>query len=480
MSRTLLSQTGATLYQQVADRIEGLIEGGTLRPGARIPSVRKLSRQLSVSVTTVLEAYRRLEDRGIVEARPQSGYYVRAPRLVPPEPRKTASCETATLPAIGDLVLRLVKEANRPDLVPLGAAVPHPDFLPTARLNRLLARVVRDDPLASQSYDTVEGLEDLRVQIARRSLESGCSVRPEEVVTTAGAQEALHLAIRAVTRPGDAVAVESPTYYGLIEALETLHLRAIEIATDPRDGICLEELQEAMERERIRACVLVPSFGNPLGHCMPDSKRQHLVSVLARGDIPLIEDDAYGDLGFGVQRPKAIRAFDRDGRVLLCSSLSKTLAPGYRIGWVLPGRYQKTIERLKFSTSIATATPTQMAVATYLATSGFDRHLRALRRTYRELVARVSGAVAERFPPGTRVTRPQGGHVLWVELPPRVDALRLHRQAVQAGISIAPGPLFSPTQRYRNFIRLNCAVPWSIGVENALETLGSMVAEQTP
>jgi len=477
MSRTT---TRPTLYRQVADRIEGLIEGGTLRPGQRIPSVRRLSAQLSVSISTVLEAYRVLEDRQLVEARPQSGYYVRAPRQRPPEPERTASLDAPLRMDAGDVALQLVAAGNRPDLVPLGAAIPSPEFLPTKKLNRLLAQVARRDPQLSQSYDAVEGYEALRVQIARRALEAGCSLHPRDLITTSGAQEAIQLCLRAVTEPGDTVIIETPTYYGMIEAIASLHLRALEIATDPQEGICLEDLEEALSRESVAAVVLCPSFGNPLGHNMPETKRRELLGILRGHDLPLIEDDAYGELAFEAQRPKAVKAFDEDGRVLLCSSFSKTLAPGYRIGWTAPGRYLKKVQRLKFSSSVATATPTQMAVAAFLESGGFDRYLRSLRRTYRDLVTRMACAIGDAFPAGTRVTRPQGGHVLWVEMPRGVDAMRLHERALAEGISVAPGPLFSAADRYPNCIRVNCAVPWSDRVAAAAATLGRLARETRP
>jgi DNA-binding transcriptional MocR family regulator len=465
----------ATLYEQLAERITRLIEGGTLRPGDRIPSVRKLSAQMSVSVTTVLEAYRLLEDRALIEARPQSGYYVRTRHVAPPEPAKTVSEQSPSDLAVTDLVMRTLEDGHRDDLVSLGAAIPSPEFLPTERLNRILARVVRQDPRCSQSYDTVAGYEPLRVQVARRLLEAGCSVTPDEIITTSGAQEAVHLCLRAVTQPGDTVIVESPTYYGLLEALESLHLKALEIATDPRDGICLEDLGDAVASGEVAACALVPSFGNPLGHCMPDDKKRELVRLLAEAEVPLVEDDVYGDLCYDARRPRAVKAFDETGNVLLCSSFSKTLAPGYRIGWAIPGRHTREVERLKFSSAVATATPTQMAVAAFLESGGFDRYLRRLRRTYQELVRRMTAAVAEHFPEGTRVPRPRGGHVLWIELPEGADSLKLHEDALAAGISIAPGPIFSACERYQNFIRLNCAVPWSPRVEEAVRVLGSLV-----
>lgn len=468
------------LYLQVAGRIESMIEGGTFAPGERVPSVRKLSQQLSVSITTVLEAYRVLEDRALLEARPQSGYYVRTPAPRAPEPRPTASAKNPETPEIGDLALRFLLSSQRRDVLALGSAVPHPDFLPVARLNRLLVQAVRKDPSASQSYDHVAGLEALRVQIGRRALDAGCALSPEDIVTTSGAQAAVHLCLRAVTHPGDTVVVETPTYYGLLEALESLHLVALEVATDPRTGVVLEELEAVLGRQRIAACVLSPTFGNPLGHCMPDPAKRHLVALLARHRVPLIEDDVYGELAFTSPRPRAAKSFDREGLVLLCSSFSKSVAPGYRIGWTAPGRYRTKVEKLKFSSSVATATPTQMAIAAFLAEGGYDRTLRRLRREYRDLTARMALAVAEAFPAGTRVTRPGGGHVLWVEMPTPVDSVRLHEEALAIGVSVAPGILFSASGRYRNCIRLNCALPWTPRLERAIEDLGRLAADQIP
>lgn len=466
-----------TLYQRVAERIQGLVDGGTLRPGERIPSVRRLSAQLSVSVTTVLEAYRVLEDRGVIEARPQSGYYVRARHQTPPLPRKTECAPTPMPLEDGERILRIVNEAAQPGIVCLGSAVPSHEFFPNARLNRELARAVREEPERALAYDVVEGHGELRVQIARRAMEAGLSLTPDDIVTTGGGQSAMYLCLRAVTKPGDTVAIESPTYYGLLESLELLHLKALEIATDPETGICLDALSDALDAQPIAACALVPNFGNPLGHCMPSESKRRLVSLLAHHDVPLVEDDVYGDLYFGTSRPRSARAFDTDGRVLWCSSFSKTLSPGYRIGWAAPGRYRRAVTRLKFAAQVAAPTPPQMAVARFLESGGFDRHLRRLRRTYRELTLRMSGAIAAHFPEGTRVSRPQGGQVLWVEMPEAVDALALHDAAIAEGVSIAPGPIFSASGRYRNFVRINTAMPWSGEVERAVESLGRLVHE---
>lgn len=471
-------QTTQPLYRQVAGRIESMIRGGTFSVGERIPSVRQLARQLGVSVTTVVEAYRLLEDQRLVLARPQSGYYVRCPEPAAPEPARTSSTSSGAEPEVSDLALRFLRGSQTRGILALGSAVPDPSFLPVQRLNRLLIQAVREQPSASQSYDAVAGLEALRVQVGRRALDAGCSLSPDDILTTSGAQAAVHLCLQAVTRPGDTVAVETPTYYGLLEALESLHVRAIEVATDPRSGVDLQELVRVFEREKIAACVFSPSFGNPLGHNMPDDARRQLVQELNRRQIPLIEDDIYGELPFAERRPRAVKSFDTEGLVLLCSSFSKSVAPGYRIGWTAPGRYRDRVEKLKFASSVATATPTQMALAAFLAGGGFDRTLRQLRREYRDLVPRMSAAVARCFPPGTRVSRPEGGHVIWVEMPEPADSVRLHEEALGHGVSVAPGILFSPTQRYRNCLRINCALPWNPQLEAAVECLGRLARAQ--
>ena len=469
-----------TLYRSVADHIEGLIDEGTLAPGTRIPSLRQLSRQLSVSLSTVGEAYRVLEDRGLVEARPQSGHYVRLEdRSAPPEPSRTRSCETAATVDLGQLFERMVKEASQPGLVvPFGAAVPSPEFLPTGRMNTLLARAVRRDPVASQTYDSLPGRRELRVQIARRAMDAGCSLSPDDLVITTGAMEAITLGLRAITRPGDTVAIETPTYHGFLQVLESLHLKALEVATDPREGICLRRLEEAVSSGEVAVCMIVASFGNPLGHCMSQDHRQKLYEILTAADVPLIEDDTYGDLPFADRRPRAIKALDHDGRVLLLSSFSKALAPGYRVGWIAPGRYAEAVRRAKFSASVATAVPTQMAIADYLQGAGMDRHLRRLRRKFKDLVRRMICAVGEHFPTGTRVTRPAGGYVVWVEMPAAVDSFRLHSEALGEGISLSPGPIFSATGKYRNCLRLNCAVTWTDRVESAVRRIGELAREQ--
>lgn len=463
-----------TLYEQVAAQLTGMIESGTFRVGDRLPSVRQLCRQMQVSVSTVMGAYRLLEDRGRVEVRPQSGHYVAvySPAL-PEKPTRSQPAQAPSQISSRQLTGRLLRDAENPALIPFGAAIPNGALLPVEKLHRAYTTIARREGEMLTRYCMPPGCLPLRTQIARRMLMAGCTLTPEQIVITSGCQEALTLALRATCRPGDTVVVESPTYFNILQLLETLELRALELPTDPCEGICLAALQEALRDHPVRACLLQPNFSNPIGSLMPGEKKRELVAMLARQNVPLIEDDIYGELYFGPERPDVAKAYDRTGLVLLCSSFSKTLSPGHRIGWIAAGRFQDDVERLKLVSTLGTATPLQYAVAEFLANGGYDHHLRRVRREYAQRVAAMTQAVGRWFPPGTRVSRPQGSFVLWVECPPPVNALRLYDLAQQAGMTIAPGPIFTAQERYQNCLRLNAAY-WSSETAGALQTLGQL------
>ncbi|MGK7952690.1 MAG: PLP-dependent aminotransferase family protein [Xenococcaceae cyanobacterium] len=472
-----LSSQPQNLYEKVAEYIANLIKEGTLQPGDRLPSVRKLHRQLAVSISTVLEAYRLLEDRHLVIVRPQSGYYVKKtisvaePSTSKPDHHKADFIDTS-------LAFQVRTAIDKPHLVKLGAAIPHPSLFPVATLNRLIGQVIRDRSELVHSYNIPMGCVELRQQVAKRLIDAGCSVNPNQVVITNGATEAIFLALKAVTKPGDTVAIESPTYYGLLEALESLHLKALELPTHPRNGISLEHLASACQKQQVAACAIVSNYSNPLGSCMSTAKKQQLVSLINQYDIPLIEDDIFGDLYFSDRRPQAVKAFDTQGKVLYCASVSKTLSPGLRVGWIIAEAYQQKIEQLKAVMNYSSAIAPQLTVAAFLANGGYDRHLRKLRHAYRSQMQHTLQAIYEYFPTDTKVTQPQGGHILWLELPPQFNSMRLYQQAYQQNISIAPGVIFSASESYGNCLRLNCGIPWSDSLEKAIAKLGVLSKQQ--
>jgi len=466
-----------TLYERVALRISELIEHGTLRPGERVPSVRRYSQQEDVSIATVMQAYRLLESRGLIEARPQSGYYVRTRRWTPPpEPEIYRPKPQATRVRVAELVMQVIKAGSIPGIVRLGATLPSPELFPIRELNCLMAAAGRRSPHASHAYSPPSGDAALRLQIAQRAIEAGCTLSPDDIVVTCGTTEALNLCLRAVARPGDVIAIETPTFMGILQMIESLGMRACEIPTYPREGICLDELGKRLKCCRIKVCVFTLNFSNPLGSCMPDERKKRLVEMLAEREIPLIEHDIYGNLTFGPTRPKVAKAFDKEGWVMTCDSFSKTLAPGYRVGWVSPGRFKAKVEFLKFVNTHSTASPTQMAMTEFLRNGGYERHLRRLRRIYAENAQRMTHAISRCFPAGTKISRPTGGMSLWVELPPHVNALDVYQQALGRNIAIAPGPIFSAKQGFQNFIRLNIGNPWSDRIEQAVTTLGQIIS----
>jgi DNA-binding transcriptional MocR family regulator len=464
-----------TLYEDLAERLKSHIQRGVYSPGEKVPSVRRLSGQHRVSPATVVAAYRLLETQGWLEARPQSGFFVLHTDSQPPLTRQTCCEERPCSVSVNELAMRVMHASQRADLVSLGAAVPHTALLPLKALKESLTRTLRRDPDQGTRYSFPPGEEVLRVQIARRADAAGCALGPDDIHITSGCQEALNLALRAVTQTGDIVAIESPAFFGTLQAIESLGLKALEIPTDA-DGLSLEALQLALERWPVKAVLAVTNFSNPSGALMPDERKHALVKLLADHDIPLIEDDIYGDLAFARERPHAAKAYDRHGNVLLCSSFSKTVAPGYRIGWIAPGRWAREVAHLKYVSSMATASLPQLAMADYLASGRYDRHLQRLRRVAEENLSRLRTSVARAFPVGTRISRPSGGFILWVELPANHDSMALFEHAQASGIGFTPGPLFSPQGKFGNCLRLAGGMPWEPRIEAAVQELGRLAA----
>ncbi|HEY3333358.1 MAG TPA: PLP-dependent aminotransferase family protein [Capsulimonadaceae bacterium] len=461
-----------SLYEGVARRVAELIAGGSFKPGDRLYSLRTLSRQMGVSMSTAIEAYGVLEDQGLIEARPQSGYFVRR-RSAAPCPRNISSTAAAAPVEvnIAERTHQLLVQAHNPKLVQFGAAIPNPDLLPLSQLASSMIEILRDNPRDDSLYDVPPGCEPLRVQVSRRLGAAGCVVATDDIVTTNGCQEAIYLALRAICKPGDTVALESPTYFGFLQIIQALGLRALEVPTHPVEGIILEALVDAIEEHDVRAVIVQSAFSNPTGSSLSTQKKRELYSLIASREIPLIEDDIYGDLSYNLDRPRLVKEYDTEGLVLLCSSFSKTLAPGYRVGWIAPGRYRKEVAIQKSVLNIATAGAPQAAIASFLARGRYDQHLRRIKRIYARNTSAMAEAIALCFPQGTRVSDPPGGFVLWVEMPESVDALALADWALTAGMTVAPGSIFSAKARYAHSIRLNAAY-WSDATRPFLEALG--------
>lgn len=469
-------QQGVCLYEQLAHELGQQIVNGVYAVGGKLPSIRRLCRQRRISVATAMQALSILESRGLIEARPRSGYFIRRRRSDGiPEPEPTCCDLRPHAVGVSDIVNQVFRQAGDETRIPLGAGVPHADLLPIDRLSRYLATAIRDKPIYLGRYGNCSGHPDYIRQLARRFDMNDCVVSTDEIIATAGAMEALNLAIRAVTRPGDVVAVESPCYFGILEILESFGLKALPVPSTCESGIDLELLRDAIDRHPVKAVALVPTFSNPNGSCLSEDRRKQLLELLAEYDLPLIEDDLYGDLQFSGERVRPVKAFDTDGRVLYCGSFSKSLSPGIRIGWVAAGRYAGQVKHLKLISTLTTPFINQIAVARFLEGGAMDRHLRRLRSTLSTQVAQVADHVLQAFPEGTAISRPKGGFFLWVQLPEGVDALELFNMAAEDGIHIVPGQVFCPHGNITNRIRLSCAQPSDHRIRSGIARLGQMV-----
>jgi DNA-binding transcriptional MocR family regulator len=455
--------------------ITALVDTGTLPPGSRAPSLRQICEQRQISLSTALQAYRLLEDRGVLEARPKSGYYVATGgNVVLGTPAISKPPGKAITVAVSGIVLKLLEHAADPKFVPLGCAIPSAGLLAAGRLDRFLARAARVKGIDHNIYTVPNGDLRLRHEIARRALGWGQVLAPEDIVITCGCTEALALALKAVARPGDTIAIESPTYFGVLRALELLDLKALELPTDATSGIDLCALEGALKRRRIKACLFSSSFNNPLGCSMSDEKKIAVLDLLAKHKVPLIEDDVYGDIFFGAARPKPFMAFDRPGDVLYCGSFSKTIAPGYRIGWLATRRDMQRVLESKLALTLCGAALPQAAFAEFLSSGGYDNHLRRIRRVFADSINQMIRTIDRAFPKGTKVSRPAGGFVLWLELPKPLKSRALFDEALEHGICFVPGDVFSAGSRHGNCLRLSGGYGWDSRIETGVKTLGEL------
>jgi DNA-binding transcriptional MocR family regulator len=466
------------LYMQVADGLEKMISEDVLKIGDKLPSVRVLSDEYGISMGTAFQAYYHLEGKGLIESRPKSGYYVRfnqrrfreLPGIIQPN---VLSHEVSVKEMIASIYSDIA--VNNEKVINFALAVPDIALLPAAKINKSVTQVLRHHKDHCISYEHTQGNAELRKQIAKLAFNWGGKVQAGEVLVTSGCLEAMTLCLRAVTQPGDTVAVESPNYFGVFQAIESMGLKVVEISSSPVSGLDLDCLQQAIKKYTIKACVVIPNFNNPLGGCMPDEEKEKLVSIISRNNIPLIEDDIYGELYFGKKRPRTCKYYDTRGLVMYCSSLSKSLAPGYRIGWVLPGKFIEQVKQIKRINNISSPTLTQAAIAHYLQHGRYEYHLKSMRRALFTQCLRYQQAIIDYFPEDTKVSRPSGGFVLWVQLNRKVNTFKLRIEAMKQDISVVPGKIFSGSGNYNNCIRISFGKPWDDNADYGLQMLGKII-----
>ena len=467
------------LYENLASELSERIEQGYYQVGDKLPSLRKMSLEHNVSIATVQEAYHLLEDRYLAESRPKSGYYILPKNVAHQIPDTSRPEQKPISVARWELVLELLHSHEHAEDLALGKGTPDVAAQTLRPLLKLVADLSRRADIRALTYDSLQGCSELRHQITRLMVDSGCRLHPDDILITTGCQEALTCSMRALTQPGDIVASESPTYYGSMQTVQALGLKMLEIPTNPETGISLDALELALEQWPIKVLQVTPSCNNPTGHTMPDSHKQRLVEMANEYDIAIIEDDIYGDLAYTYPRSRSIKSYDTQGRVLFCSSFSKTLSPAFRTGWCAPGRYIQQVKHMKYVSTACNSILQPRAIAEFIAQGFYERHVRKCRAQYLRNRDRMMEWVRRYFPEGTKMSYPQGGFLLWVELPKTIDSVVLNKSLQVKKMSIAPGILFTAAEKYQNFLRLNYATESTPEVETAIKIIGETARQCT-
>ena len=463
-------------YEQVAQKIEENINMLQLRPGDKIPSVRQVRRDLKVSLNTVFQAYSLLEAKGLIISRPRSGYIINSlgSSLKIPETKSRPM-----LPAnveITAMAVAMMKNAKENGIVNFSILAPVNEFIPITSLNKAVKASLSEVGNDNFQYPLVDGHPNLLKQISVLSLEWEKPLSPDKILVTNGGMEAINLCLDSITSKGDIIAVESPTYHGILQSLERRGLKALEIKVDPQNGLCIDDLELALANNKVAACIFMPRCHNPTGSSMSEENKIRLVELLGRQNIPMIEDDCLGELSFGITKSYPAKAYDNYDNVLYCSSFSKTLAPGFRIGWVSAGKHHLSIEKLKFGSNISTNGILQDAIGKYLESGLYNKHIRKMRNDLQGQMIKYIGAINQYFPHGTKLAVPKGGLSVWIELPAGHNAFEFQKKALNQGIGICPGHIFSSLEYYENFIRLNYCPLWNNKIENAIKNLGDIAA----
>ncbi|WP_370681107.1 PLP-dependent aminotransferase family protein [Comamonas sp. GB3 AK4-5] len=465
------------LYLQIAEPLAQCIRQGTLARGDKLPSVRALARQHGVAQATVVQALHWLEDAQLITARPRSGFYV-APRPVAlPEPSTARPVRRPRAVQPDWLGQRVLGRTQPEGMVSFSSGTPGPDLLNTDRVRRAVARAVQQHRHLLCTYPETSGHAGARRALARYAVGLGCSLDPERIVITAGCMDSVALCLRTVTRPGDVVALESPTHFSFLEVLQALQLRALEIPTHPRHGLSLDALQLALDTQPVKALLMVPTLSNPLGSCMPQAERKRLVQMAAQHGLAVIEDAIYADLAEGDTMRRTLKSYDSTGHVMLCHSFSKTLAPGLRLGWVEAGRWAEPLRRIKDMHAGGQSAVLELALADLITQTGHHAAMRQLRAAIAVRVDQARQVIARHFPQGTRVSDPPGGLLLWLELPRGVDALQLHQACLAEKILVAPGSVFGTAGRFPQGLRIGLGGDWSEQHLPALRRVGELAQQ---
>ena len=466
------------LYQNIGALFESRIADGIYPVGDRLPSVREASRSLGVSLTTIYHAYNVLELKGLIRAKPQSGYLIARQLPVTSEDGDFALTQTdhQAAPALETIALQVLGEAGRDITAPFGSIFLDAKLLPISRLLTVMREVSRR-PAQRWATKDAAGMLDLRREIAKRYTRYGYSVPLDQIIVTAGAIDGLNLALSALLRPGDSVAVEDPCFFPASFSLRRFGLKLVPIPVSPRDGLDLEVLESVLANGGAKACLMMPTCQNPLGVSLSLEKKGKLVRLIERYEVPLIENDAYGEFLPPEEGGSSCKVYDKSGLVIHCSSFSNSLSPELRVGWVSAGRFRDRVLSVKFLTSMSSHGLAQQTVAEFLKHENFDHHLRNLRSVLGDRRRRGLQELDNWGPLIMSRSNPDSGYIVWAKLPEGIDSLYLFKIAAAEGLSFVPGALFSIDRLRQNEIALNLSFAWTDETTESLKRLGSLIEE---
>ena len=472
------AKNGLNKKQLIACDIKKQITEGLWRPGQRLPSLREQARRCKVSLLTAMHAYQILQDQGVIISREKSGYYVlsnlnselKENKFTPDESNNVSLHKADS----NEYIHQIIQQAAVVT-APFGSPFPDPDLLPHLKIKKSLASAIRDfDPLRHSTI-LPPGEEQLREKISQRYASSGVNFPADNIVITAGALDGLGLCLQAVTEPGDAVLIEEPCFYGVLQQISRLRLKAVPVKSSVFMGLDLTELESILSDTPAKAMVLMTNNQNPVGYTLTEPKKKQLAAILEKHKVIAIEDDVYHEIYPSDKRGKPLCSYFESDGWIYCSSFSKILSMDYRIGWVVSSCYGNKIQRLQLMNTISVSPIAQLTVNHFLTANGFEYNLRVFRR---ELELRKDFAwrkLKEYFPAEVKVHYISGGYFLWVEMPEYIDADDIYESAYKMNVSISPGRMFSVSGAYRNYFRFNASLQWSPLIDEGAKLLGAII-----
>lgn len=464
-------------YEEIAADIERKIAGGQYLPGHRLPSVRTLKEKYQTSLSTIQSAYDDLLLRGLVESVPRSGYYVSTKS---PSTGKAAATMIVRDPVFrNNLAVITSENRQRSALSEFNVAAPGDLLLPQQLLLKTMQQVIREKGATLLKYYPANGLAALRENITRRAAHHNTHLQSAELLITDGALQAVYIALSAVCAPGDVIAIESPCIFSVLEVIRVLRLKVVEIPVLPQTGFDISALQAACQVHDFKAIVVTPNFHNPTGILLTDDQKRLLLQVAQANNIPVIENDIYGELYFSGQRPSTIRSFDDSGLVMTCSSFAKSLAPGIRLGWLSAGRFFRQAEQIRFAIGSSVSPVYQETMNRILEGSAYEKHLRIFRQQLAAQCEQSRKLVRESFPAGTTMGKPAGGYHLWVELPDTLDMAAFYRFCEEIGVRFTPGSAFSFASTYDHCLRLVFADKYTPAKTGAIRKAGRFAVDHS-